>query len=452
MSLVVCELITVTTAQPVDGRTVSIAFLSRSGESEDLEGTRLEPPGDALVEFLLRFTRCGHRAGYATADLEERVISLAGALGLDGAEISATPTLVEISLGSIPHHRSYALRMRPPTVDLDAISRLDDLVQDVLDGGSDAREALARLADIEARPLRRRWYVRLGAYALAGAALTPVLGGEWWDVLAGAVVGLIVGLVAIPAHRARAEPMIAPLGAGAASFSAAALAWLGLKTSPDVVTIAALVTLLPGMALTIGVRELATEHLQSGVANTANALVQLFGLVFGVGVGRSIALSWFGPPGQPIPHTAFSGTHVLAAVAAGLAFTVTLRAQWRAAPVMCCSTVLAIVANAAGRALFGAAAGVFVAALAIGLVGGVLGARLRRSPLVFIVPGVLILVPGSAGLDSLLKLLTGQTVSGIDAGFDTFVSAMAIAYGLMVATVVLPRSVSDVGGRTRRAP
>jgi uncharacterized membrane protein YjjP (DUF1212 family) len=106
-----------------------------------------------------------------------------------------------------------------------------------------------------------------------------------------AVVGLIVGLVAIPAYRARAEPMVAPLGAGAASFSAATLAWLGLKTSPDVVTLAALVTLLPGMALTIGVRELATEHLQSGVANTANALVQLLGLVFEVGVGRSIALS-----------------------------------------------------------------------------------------------------------------------------------------------------------------
>ena len=94
--------------------------------------------------------------------------------------------------------------------------------------------------------------------------------------------------------------------------------------------------------------------------------------------------------------------------------------------------MLAIVANAAGRALFGAAAGVFVAALAIGIVGGLLGGAFRRSPLVFIVPGVLILVPGSAGFNSLLKLLTGQTVSGIDAGFNTFVTAMAIAYGLML--------------------
>jgi uncharacterized membrane protein YjjB (DUF3815 family) len=110
-------------------------------------------------------------------------------------------------------------------------------------------------------------------------------------------------------------------------------------------------------------------------------------------------------------------------------------------------TVLAVLANAAGRALLGAAAGVFVAALAIGTIGGLVSGMLRRSPLVFIVPGVLILVPGSAGFNSLLKLLTGQTVSGIDAGFNTFVTAMAIAYGLMLSSVILPRRFTSIGTR-----
>jgi uncharacterized membrane protein YjjB (DUF3815 family) len=96
---------------------------------------------------------------------------------------------------------------------------------------------------------------------------------------------------------------------------------------------------------------------------------------------------------------------------------------------------------------FGPPAGVFVAALAIGVVGGLVARPLRVSPLVFIVPGVLILVPGSAGFDSLLKLLTGQTISGIDAGFDTFVTAISIAYGLMVSTVILPRRFTQVSPR-----
>jgi uncharacterized membrane protein YjjP (DUF1212 family) len=320
-------------------------------------------------------------------------------------------------------------------------------VDEVL-GGADPGEALATLEEIRERPLERRWFERLAAYALAGAAVTPVLGGGWRDVIAGGIVGLVVGGIALAARwAARTEVMLAPLAAIGASFSAAVIADLGLKTSPDIVTLAALVTLLPGMALTIGMRELATEHLQSGVANTAMALVQLLGLVFGVGVGRSVAVSWFGPLQEAVPSTAFSGTHVVAAIAAGLAFTVTLRAQSKAAPVMCSATVLAVLANAAGRALLGAAAGVFVAALAIGTVGGLVSGMLRRSPLVFIVPGVLILVPGSAGFNSLLELLTGQTVSGIDAGFNTFVTAMAIAYGLMLSSVILPRRFTSVGPR-----
>jgi hypothetical protein len=57
------------------------------------------------------------------------------------------------------------------------------------------------------------------------------------------------------------------------------------------------------MTLTIGMRELDTEHLQSGVANTASALVA--------------------------PQSPFDTWHMLAALAAGYAFPLTLRARLR---------------------------------------------------------------------------------------------------------------------------
>jgi uncharacterized membrane protein YjjB (DUF3815 family) len=86
-----------------------------------------------------------------------------------------------------------------------------------------------------------------------------------------------------------------------------------------------------------------------------------------------------------------------------------------------------------------------------GVCGGLAAALLRRSPLVFIVPGVLMLVPGSPGFNSVLQLLTGQTVSGIGAGFNTFVTAMAMAYGLMLSAVILPRRFSELTPRPRPA-
>jgi uncharacterized membrane protein YjjP (DUF1212 family) len=155
---------------------------------ETVSGPEL-PEGSDAVEFLLRFARAGHRAGYPTAELEERLLTLAGALGVRGTQVSATPTLVELSVGSLPGQRSYTIRVRPPTVDLDRIAKLDGLVLDVLRGELSAAAALARLAEIEAHPLARPWFVRLAAYGLAGGALAPVLGGGWQEILAGFIVG-----------------------------------------------------------------------------------------------------------------------------------------------------------------------------------------------------------------------------------------------------------------------
>jgi uncharacterized membrane protein YjjP (DUF1212 family) len=401
---------------------------------------------DAATELLIRFARAGHDAGYPTADLEERVLALAGAFGLADVEVSATPTLVDVSLGSLPHQRSYSLRVRPTTVDLDAIARLDGFVEDALDGRLDADDALRRLGEIQENPLHRPWPMVLAAYAIVGIALTPVLGGGWREAGAAALVGLVVGAIALSTSRTvRTEPMVAPIAAVAASFCAALLVRLGVDASADVVTLAALVTLLPGMTLTIGMRELATEHLQSGVANTASALVQLFGLAFGVAVGHSIASNWFGEVRGPAPSPAWLGLQLGAALLAAVAFTVTLRARSSDALVMGAAACLAVGANAAGARLFGDEAAVFVAAVVVGVTGGLVGTFLRRSALVFVVPAVLMLVPGSAGFNSVLELLADQTVSGITTAFDTFVTAMSIAYGLMVATVLLP------GGLRRRA-
>ena len=398
---------------------------------------------DAPVDLLLRFARVAHSAGYPTADLEERVRALAGSFEL-AAQVSATPTLVEISLGSLSQQSTYTLRVAPAAVDLAAIARIDDLIRDVLGRRVEIPAARAALDELAAGPQDRPWPVVLGAYALVAAALTPILGGGWREAAAAALVGLIVGAIALPLKRTpRTEPVIAPLAAIAASFCAGAFVWMGLESSPEVITLAGLLALLPGMALTIGMRELATQHLQSGVANTANALVQLLGLVVGVGIGHSLARSAFGVTQSAAPQIAFGGTHLLAALAAGAAFTVTLRAETRDVATMCGATVLALAVNDAARRLVGVEAGVFASALTVGVVGGVLGHVRRRSPLVFIVPGVLMLVPGSAGLNSAMQLLSNNTVSGITTAFDTLVTAILIAYGLMIATVILPRRISE---------
>jgi carbamate kinase len=61
-------------------------------------------------------------------------------------------------------------------------------------------------------------------------------------------------------------------------------------------------------------------------------------------------------------------------------------------------------------------------------------------------------LPPDKRLASLLTLIEvdratqrfNQTVSGITAGFDTFVTAISIAYGLMISAIVLPRRFTQI--------
>ena len=166
----------------------------------------------------------------STADLEERIEALADALGLVGTEISATPTIVEISLGSIPISAATRLRVRPSVVDLDAIAGLDELVQDLLAGRLDAGPGARRPRERPGQAAQTVVAARARGYGLAGAALTPVLGGGWREAIAAAVVGLVVGGIAIAAERAaRAAPMVAPIAAVAASFCAVSLMRAGSR-------------------------------------------------------------------------------------------------------------------------------------------------------------------------------------------------------------------------------
>src|SRR5262249_52650515 len=83
-------------------------------------------------------------------------------------------------------------------------------------------------------------------------------------------------------------------------------------------------------------------------------------------------------------------------------------------------------------------AGVFAAALVVGLAGHAVAHQRRSSALAFIVPGLLMLVPGGVGFESASSLLAGRTVRGINAAFEMFVIMLAISYGLLVSTLVLP--------------
>ena len=131
------------------------------------------------------------------------------------------------------------------------------------------------------------------------------------------------------------------------------------------------------------------------------------------------------------------------------AFAVLFQARMRELPWIFASGICGLCGAFLGKLLFGPMLAGFVGALLVGLVGEVY-VRTKRGPaLVATLPGLLMLVPGSIGLESLTLFLAEDSQHGVEGAFRTVLAALALVGGILTARAMLPTRVQRVGLRAR---
>lgn len=391
------------------------------------------------ADLVMRLGRALHTAGSPAHRIEEGMELASRRLGIAG-QFFSTPTALFACFEDGSTRRTILERVQPGQVNLERLAELARLLADLAGGRVGPHEGEARLAAIADSPNRYGALLTTVSYALASAASALFLGGSGREVVAGGALGLTIGGLATVAGRAPAvarlfEPLAALLASLAATL--AAFAWPPL--SVYLVTLAGIIVLVPGLTLTVAINELASRQLVSGSARFAGAVALFFGIALGVAVGARLGVTLAGAaPGRVVPEPLPDVWRWLAVAAAGLAFTVLLRARPRDAGWVIAAGLIAIEGLRLGGLLLGPQLGAFVGALLVGVAGN-LYARLRKGPAALLqVPGLILLVPGSVGFRSLNALLERDVLSGVHAAFTATLVAIALATGILLASVVLP--------------
>lgn len=384
--------------------------------------------------FLLRLGELLHRHGLPSDRLEEALGACARRLGLE-AQLFCTPTSLFASFGPRGTGHSHLVRVQPGEVDLGRLADLSEVIDDLASGALGVPAAEDQLLALEQMP--RRWGAGYGVVAsgVASAAAACTLGGSQADALVALIVGTLVGAIGwASAGRPALLRVFEPLAAAVAAFGALLLSPRG---HAELATLAALIVLVPGFTLTVALIELATRHLAAGTARLAGALVTFLSIGFGVALGRRLGAelpALVHLPDGPLPAWALPA----ALVAVPLAFMVLLSARRRDAPWMVASGVLAYTAAGAGMSLLDPDLGAFVGAFAVAAGSNLLARHTARPALVTLVPGILLLVPGSIGFRSVASFLSHDVLSGVEAAFRMGMVAVSLVAGLLVAHAVVP--------------
>ncbi len=223
----------------------------------------------------------------------------------------------------------------------------------------------------------------------------------------------------------------------AAAVAGIVSAWWPIE--PSLVTVAALIVLLPGMSLTVAMTELATRNLMSGTARLMSAVIVLLELAVGVALGDRLAAATVEIRHITPEHLPWWATWA-ALVAASVGVGVLVQAQRRAFGWIIAACVAGYTGSRYGSVWLDGQMGGLVGALALGVLSNLYARIFDRPAQVVSVPAVLLLVPGSMGFRGMESLLDRETLSGVETVFAMFVVALAIVAGLLVANaVVSPR-------------
>ncbi|MFT5304420.1 MAG: uncharacterized membrane protein YjjB (DUF3815 family), partial [Mariniblastus sp.] len=203
--------------------------------------------------------------------------------------------------------------------------------------------------------------------------------------------------------------------------------------------LAGLVILLPGLQVTVSVNELATQNLASGTARMAGAMTTFLTMIFGVVMGYGMADWLFLPQEANDLEPLGIAWSIAALLPIALTFCVLFRARIRDVPWILLSTSIAFGTVKVGGIYLGPLAATWTAALAVGLFSNVFAKWRNRPAAIMLMPGLLLLVPGSLGFFGMSEIMIHDDMAGgVKIVSTMLLIAVSIVAGLLISNAILP--------------
>ncbi len=228
-------------------------------------------------------------SGAETARVEETVTRLGRACGVE-VENVATPTGITVSVGGDRPVTRLA-RVRRRTIDLSKVAAVNSLSRNLEAGEISLQAACGRLCDLVDEPPLYAVRHKYLAQCLATSGFAVLVGGGLLEMAPAFLLGLLAR--GVEERLDELPPFLSVFMNALAVTIGTALAKTLIPTvAADVLIVAGVIPLLPGLALTIAVRDLMAGELLAGVARGADALLTAAALAAGVYVGISLGQVW----------------------------------------------------------------------------------------------------------------------------------------------------------------
>lgn len=398
----------------------------------------------ARIVFIVELAEHLHAYGTTAPRLEAALVMIAQRLGLE-CEPWTNPTGMVLSFSDPMRppgdgDATRVIRLAPGENDLGRLCDVDRIAEDVVAGRMGLAEGHAALRALDRPRTRRQSVMQVLGFGMVAAGIGGLLRLPWADIVTASAIGLVVGLLQVAAHtrprlREAGDALSAVVAAAIAVMVAAWVVPLNLNT----VIISALIALMPGLMLTNAINELTSQHLISGTARFAGAVATMIMLTVGTMVAL-VAADLIGivprvHAWRPQPDW----VEWCALALSAFAFAVLFRAKRRDYPLVAAAAATGYLVSRLTGQFLGSEIGIFLSALVVTAAGNGYARWAGRPGAVVRVPGIILMVPGSASVRSLMTSVQQQDLAlGQSAAMAVINILLAIVAGLIFGNLLLP--------------
>lgn len=217
--------------------------------------------------------------------VEETIYRIAEAYGVDSAEAFVLSSGIFLTSEGAGRQTFARVRHIPLTgARLDRVNAVNQLSREVEQGMHTPEQALARLEAIRAMPRPPAW-LQVLASGVGSGCFCLLFGGDWSDAWSAGIAGTALYLYLLFLLRGRLSKIATNITGGALVTLIAVLLYrVGLGHHLDMMTIGSIIPLVPGVAFTNAIRDIADEDYIAGAVRLLDVLLVTFCVAFGVGV------------------------------------------------------------------------------------------------------------------------------------------------------------------------
>ncbi len=387
--------------------------------------------------FLLICAKALHESGLPAHRLERMLEIASLKMGLK-ADFFISPGSIFASFNVGYQVVTHLKKVGEASLHLEKIDRIESLLSDVSNSKISIESGIQQLENIQTSATNYNGWITTLFFGISTGSAACVFGGGILEIVCSFIIGIgINGLFSFVRVFPRIEKLIVFIAAFYAFVIASVFNSLFIGFNKEVATICGLILLIPGFSFTVAITEMVNNHLISGLSKFTHSFVIFVMLALGIGVADKLMHVMLITTPKISAFILPSWSIAIALIGVPVGFIVLLKAKRSDALWISFACWLSYIMFSFTSSFVDAPIAVFLSSVLLGFASNLFAKIKKRNSAIMLVPGMILLVPGSLGFFSISNLLQSNIVEGIEIALKMLTTSMALVMGIIVSDVLL---------------